>query len=624
MGFQTVIRYSTDAGLQGASSVHEDGKPNEICLQGLLCNTQYYVMADLVEDGVRVAQSEKADFTTLACGSMTLTYDYYRRTSCAAHTVVYNYTSTYAASSCILHVAGPNGFTANYQGVIDSNAGTVTFTASDWEGGEGYTFNATLYDLYGEELTSATTSITSGTIDEIELSVTAVTETTVTLAITKCNDCGFYAGWVDVWLGTEDPDTDPSDFHETITSSDTGITITGLTSDTAYYFRATFVCDDRTTEVTGAAVTATTKAHEYRYFYLQNTTNGSNTFTLNTTGTPATSDLSYSIDGSNWVAFGLNTATETVIVPQGGKIYLRSSTGLSTNGNNYVKFSMIRQHTAGGHIASLLDYTNMDSCSSIPDKSFMNLFYGDTYLTDTSAMDWHGVTAIGKFSCHSMFYNCTSLTAAPDLSDVASIDSDGCEYMFYGCSSLTAAPDLSDVARIGEWSCRDMFNGCASMTSATGFGKLTSVSAHGCTGMFRGCSLLTSTLDLSGVTSIGDNGCTGMFAYCTSLTAAPDLSKVTTVGGYGCSQMFMYCTSLTTAADLRRVTTVGGNCAQMYAHCESLTSVYAPRISSWNTDNFWNWLDSVAVSGVVYKPSSLTIPSNSASGVPSGWTTQNY
>lgn len=647
------MRYSTDSGLQGASSVHEDGKPQQMCMQGLQCATHYYAMADLLEDGVRVAQSEKADFTTLACGSMTLTYDYYRRTSCAAHTVVYNYTSTYAATSCILHVAGPNGFTANYQGAIDSNAGTVTFTASDWEGGDGYTFNATLYDLYGEELTSATTSITSGTLNTIALNPTAVTETTVTLEISKCNDCGFYVGWVDYWLSTQDPDTDPSIAHEYFNSTDTSVTITNLSSDTTYYFRATFVCDDEQTEVTGAAVSVKT-IHDYSndYFYLENTYNGTNTFTLTKTGTPATNDLSYSFDKNNWTAFDFNLSTETVNVPQGGRIYIRSSTGLSTTGNNYVNFSMSNQHTAGGHIASLLDYTQMGGYSSIPGYAFNRLFNDDAYLTDASDIDFAGVTSVAYDGCYYMFNGCTSLTTAPDLSGITSVGDSGFRDMFKGCSNLTTAPDLSGITSTGTHSFYEMFYWCSSLVTAPNLSGLTSIGSDVCCYMFYRCTSLTTVPDLSNVTSIGSGGCNNMFWGCTSLTTPPDLRRVTSIEGGGCSYMFYGCSNLTTSPDLSNVTSIGGGgCSSMLSSCISLTTapylgnvtsvgskgcyymfrgsgaltdVYAPSIKSWNTEDFYYWLHGQTGTGVVHKPANLTIPLNSLSGVPSGWTTQNY
>ena len=51
--------------------------------------------------------------------------------------------------------------------------------------------------------------------------------------------------------------------------------------------------------------------------------------------------------------------------------------------------------------------------------------------------------------------------------------------------------------------------------------------------------------------------------------------------------------------------------------------VTAPNITTWDTSKFENWLNNVSSSGVVRKPAALTIPSG-LSGVPTGWTTENY
>ena len=60
----------------------------------------------------------------------------------------------------------------------------------------------------------------------------------------------------------------------------------------------------------------------------------------------------------------------------------------------------------------------------------------------------------------------------------------------------------------------------------------------------------------------------------------------------------------------------------MFHTCSSLTSV-THHITNWNTSNTGNWLYNVAQSGTVRCPADSTIPSDSASGIPSGWTREN-
>ena len=117
-----------------------------------------------------------------------------------------------------------------------------------------------------------------------------------------------------------------------------------------------------------------------------------------------------------------------------------------------------------------------------------------------------------------------------------------------------------------------------------------------------------------------------LFYGWTSLT---DISKlkvgVTTIPINGMTYMFYGCTKLKKGLDLRNVTRCeSGSFDNMYDGCTSLTEVYAPNISEWNTGMFNKWLNNVASTGIVHKPRNLTIPTDTTSGVPTGWTTQDY
>lgn len=100
---------------------------------------------------------------------------------------------------------------------------------------------------------------------------------------------------------------------------------------------------------------------------------------------------------------------------------------------------------------------------------------------------------------------------------------------------------------------------------------------------------------------------------------------ITSIGNYGLEGLFTWCNQITKGVDLRDVTTLGeGALRYMYYHCQNLTEVYAPNVSTWDTTKTESWLESVSSTGVVYKPSTLDIPTNNYSGIPSGWTTQDY
>ena len=113
-----------------------------------------------------------------------------------------------------------------------------------------------------------------------------------------------------------------------------------------------------------------------------------------------------------------------------------------------------------------------------------------------------------------------------------------------------------------------------------------------------------------------------LFCDCTSLTKAPDLPATTLA--QGCySSMFFGCTLLTKAPDLPATTLASYCYSYMFEGCTGLTEV---RIAATTTATgaLDSWLLNVYVSGTVYADPNFTgLPTDSASGVPSGWTRLN-
>ena len=101
---------------------------------------------------------------------------------------------------------------------------------------------------------------------------------------------------------------------------------------------------------------------------------------------------------------------------------------------------------------------------------------------------------------------------------------------------------------------------------------------------------------------------------------------ITSIGAHGREDAFSQKVfTITKGVDLRDVTTLGDYAlCQMYSFNSNLTEVYAPNVSTWDTSKTPSWLAGVASTGVVYKPSTLDIPTNDSSAIPSGWTTQDY
>ena len=308
------------------------------------------------------------------------------------------------------------------------------------------------------------------------------------------------------------------------------------------------------------------------YFRITNTSNTGGFFTITRNGYPTTADLKYSLDGVNWTTADLSTDF-SLEVDAGANVYMKgtNTSGFNSSNSNYYKMAMDVDHTIGGNIMSIVDETNYATTTSIPAYCFAHLFYGDTHLVNAGGVNFGGVTSISNY---------------------------GCAYMYSNCTSLTTGSDLSSVTIIGYYGCQNMYGNCTSLTTGS---------------------------DLSSVTSIGSTGCQNMYSNCTSLTTGSDLSSVTSIGSQGCGYMYTGCTSLTTPSDLSSVTSIeNSGCYYMYGDCTSLTKAIAPNISTWNTTQFGSWLSNTAATGVVRKPAGLTIPTDTASGIPTGWTTEDY
>lgn len=140
---------------------------------------------------------------------------------------------------------------------------------------------------------------------------------------------------------------------------------------------------------------------------------------------------------------------------------------------------------------------------------------------------------------------------------------------------------------------------------------------------------LLNYTDVESVTKIPDYGFHQIFAMQgnAKITDISNLSfrGITEIGNYGLYETFAWNHIGTKGVDLRDVTTLGNYALEMlYYDNSNITEVYAPNVSTWDNNKTSQWLSNVASTGVIYKPSTLTIPINTESGLPSGWTTQDY
>ena len=240
-------------------------------------------------------------------------------------------------------------------------------------------------------------------------------------------------------------------------------------------------------------------------------------------------------------------------------------------------------------------------------------FMFDGCIGLTTAPELPATTLAGQ--CYEyMFQGCTSLTTAPVL-PATTLASSCYNSMFESCTSLTTAPALP-ATTIAESCYSTMFKGCTSLTTAPAL-PATTLESWCYSYMFRGCTSLTTAPELP-ATTLASSCYNSMFNGCTSLTTAPELPATTLVNNCY-NSMFNGCNSLTTAPVLPATTLANSCYDSMFNGCNSLTSVTIYATSTAN-NSFDLWLNNVAPSGTVYNNGLVSLPKNSASGVPSGWT----
>ena len=135
--------------------------------------------------------------------------------------------------------------------------------------------------------------------------------------------------------------------------------------------------------------------------------------------------------------------------------------------------------------------------------------------------------------------------------------------------------------------------------------------------------------DVDSVTKIPDYGFSQILSMQndSKITDISNLSLrgIREIGNYGLSFTFAWSYIGAKGVDLRDVTTLGESALQnLYYDNPTFTEAYAPNVSTWDSNKTSQWLYGVAPTGVVYKPSTLSIPTYNESGIPSGWTTQDY
>ena len=332
--------------------------------------------------------------------------------------------------------------------------------------------------------------------------------------------------------------------------------------------------------------------HDYSQDYL--------TFVVLDNGTSIVSELDsieFSTDGGlTW------TSGETGNLSTGDKVLVRGN--VKSGGESSPLFRTNEGSVnVEGNIMSIYDSEGFRTRTSFDNEgdNLYWVFYQMTGLISAENLVLP-VTAMTSHCYYGMFYDCTSLTAAPVL-PATTLANNCYNSMFLHCTSLTTAPALP--ATTLAYSCYDsMFNGCTGLTGAPVL-PATTLSSRCYYDMFANCTSLTSAPELP-ATTLTENCYDGMFYSCTSLTVAPSILPATTLAQDCYSGMFEGCTSLTTAPELP-ATTLAESCYEsMFEDCTNLnylkclaTDISAERCT-------YNWVSNVSPSGTFVKNANMS------------------
>ena len=326
--------------------------------------------------------------------------------------------------------------------------------------------------------------------------------------------------------------------------------------------------------------------------------------------------------GNGWTPYNLGTS---ITRNRGETVKFRCVNHPTTqSATKYIHFEMSGVFEASGDCNSLLspNYASIRSLNGYS-YAFYKLFDDCGSLTTAPALP---ATTLEVDCYGAMFARCVSMTQAPAL-PATTLAKDCYSGMFSGCTALTQVPSLPAM-ELKESCYESMFKDCVSLKQAPSALPAIDAAPRCYFGMFEGCTSLINAPTIAATTcrigSYNENNAhlSYMFRNCTSLANPPEI-HLTTLAYHALYFMFAGCTSLIRAPHLPAMTLAEGCYYGIFSRCSSLTEASIAATTT-ATNALTNWLDGVAASGTVYAdPSFADLPTDSASGVPTGWNRRN-
>lgn len=662
---------STDGAIRPAT-LQEVGKPLQMTMQGLTADKQYYTYAELYDGLQLVSQSLQETFRTLSAGVITLTHVSDTRSG-NDYTINYSVSSTYALSSSIMTING-----SPIQGVISGS--TITFTVSGLGGETTYPYSVSTIDIYGENNTISGT-LTTGEYD-YSLDYLTITSTSDNNAVRLYSNTAWSSASIDFstdnginWFSVAASTSSSGGNVTTLNNGDklimrhtgsigdgnTQIVCSGtyvisgniaslqfgdnfnVSGQTAQSFENLF----KDTPVTSAKCLYLGAYSTMGTRSLYGLFRGCTSLTTPPPSLPATTLANYCYDSMFYGCTSLTTAPSiaSTSVPYGAlesmfnsctslttSPDLRSITSVGTEGMAYM-FSRCSNLTTAYAPTITWDATNKTTNWLYEVANSGTLFADPSIASSIPTNSSSGCPSgwsVGAVSDEFFNYftiknesentNTISLWAESYLAERdVDISVDGGKTWTAYTAKRNPGQPVAQLSAGEEMLARH--SGTIGDPHYISFHSSDKISAHGNVASlqfgdnFKKINQTISTTQFN-----------GLFIGSEYLIDASKLSfeSYTATQGLGLYRAFEMCTSLIEPPDFSRIKSVNNDRSfyQTFYGCSSLTKVYAPSPSVWNSGNtYQNWLYGVAASGTIYanQTTAASIPTNSNSGCPSGW-----
>ena len=345
--------------------------------------------------------------------------------------------------------------------------------------------------------------------------------------------------------------------------------------------------------------------------------------------------LEYSVGGGEWSPIESSDfdTYNMFWIPFGGslgdlRLRGKSSLGTAISATEITRICFWEEEhdvTCTGDIRTLIDWENYETVST-SDARFRGLFDNCDILISAPDLP---ATELASHCYDGMFKDCTNLVDGPDELPATHLPESCYAFMFSGCYKLEEVPEMPTTTQVTveKNCCLAMFYECRSIVTGPSVLPATTL-AIGCyTDMFNDCVNLTTVPALP-ATTLAESCYFRMFCGCTLLDNIPSVLPATTLAKDCYYRMFCNCTSITTSPVLPATTLAEGCYESMFERCSNLNKITmladALHYSKIPNRALHYWVNGVAQSGMFIKSSVAEAYIDDISGIPTGWTIQNY